>query len=1011
MKKTEFPLVLTHAVFKLLPTLLIGIYLWLIYSATLTELHTSVGANIAVFSLGLIGAFFLYSYQVRFSSTFLLLLLLLYGIYRYLNASGGGEFDTFYYAITFFVYGSLFVSAWAMGFGFARFRFFPWIVSIAVFVIAMTIVVSDFLNLQSQMNADYVVWIANHVFREDNIVHRFAAMLFVLIVPVLFYCVYIVTINELLRKMSSFDPKKFRHLIKRSVLAIAILLLILVLPLIYAYFFKLPDSLYEQLNSAEVSSANFLKKTYNQQTQQPEFDLQDYAQLLPKVELSDETVFCTYIDNFFPLADGGRLPLPVHFRRFVLNRYEPETEKFVLDPYPPSAIPNDLYSPSIKDVPIGFMISDSVIEASTRRYQYRKNIASTVYIQSLAPDAYVAPNTGYTYQKLPVPPEDKDLFTTVYQCSSLISIWNLPPFVYSSNYPELVDFREQRAEALRSDRSFRGVDTAFMAYYTAIDTTDTLIMNLSRELTAGKETPYDKLDAIVDYFTGREADGSRRFTYTLEPGSPKTPGQSFMHYFLFENKRGYCTYFAGATTLLLRAAGIPCRVVVGYAIYDRSNKNTGWYWVYADQGHAWVEVYFPGYGWVDFDTTPSDDTEPTRPPKPDATPPDYAREPFFAVLGDLTGMSGDSTELNIRPQVIRYRSQEFEIPDSASQIITIKPAEGNVTIDGKPVKIGEFATDRKMVISAYSFDYALEKIPAYRNKTPFMTWFQKRFPKVIPVDEAIVVYQEPEDDQGMIFAIDGRIDALLPDSSGISVIPDKIYYRGKDYHIEPKYAEPVKLRPEHAQIYINGKKMPLAELTVGDSMFISAASGHKSLYQIKPFLATESFSSWFKYRFPEVIPVDRIDLKVPKVPFTERFFHWLLIALLAAALLLLLLATLVYLYFSWRAGTSREPQRLYWIYRLSLMMLNQLGFERVIDTPLEYARETVDPQFGTELRQFVNIYHKSKYSPLQLAEEESRFVADFRKQFKEKVFGRYSYWEVLKNFTNFIRTLRFLLAR
>ncbi|MCB0297581.1 MAG: hypothetical protein KDG51_20570, partial [Calditrichaeota bacterium] len=234
-------------------------------------------------SLGLIGAFFLYSYQVRFSSTFLLLLLLLYGIYRYLNAAGGGEFDTFYYAITFFVYGSLFVSAWAMGFGFARFRFFPWIVSIAVFVIAMTIVVSDFLNLQSQMNADYVVWIANHVFREDNIVHRFAAMLFVLIVPVLFYCVYIVTINELLRKMSSFDPKKFRHLIKRSVLAIAILLLILVLPLIYAYFFKLPDSLYEQLNSAEVSSANFLKKTYNQQTQQPEFDLQDYAQLLPKV--------------------------------------------------------------------------------------------------------------------------------------------------------------------------------------------------------------------------------------------------------------------------------------------------------------------------------------------------------------------------------------------------------------------------------------------------------------------------------------------------------------------------------------------------------------------------------------------------------------------------------------------------------------------------------------------------------------------------------------------------------
>jgi transglutaminase-like putative cysteine protease len=1012
MKKIDVSLVVANASFKLIPTILISAYLWNLWASTLTTIQTDIWWDVTVFTAGLAISFFLYSFNIRFSVSFLILAAVLFGIYKFIGTIDVGEFDTFYYSLSFFIYMIIFLTGWLIGFGFARFTYFPWFASAAVFLLAVYFIVGDILTLQGQMNAGIVSTPTEYLFAKPSVVHRLFVLLFMLFVPVLFYSIYIISINEVLRKLTVIDSPKFRLLFRRSFSIAVVLLLILLFPLAYVYFFGFPESLYDRLQDAQVNSANFLKKTYDQQTQQPQFDLQEYAQLLPEVKLSDETVFCTYIDNFFPLKDGGKMPLPVHFRRYVLNRYEPQNEKFVTDPYPPSSIPDDLFLPSIKDVPIGFSISDSAIETSTNSYAYRKNISAIVYNQSLAPDAYVAPNTGYFYQKLPVPPEDKETFTTVYQCSSLISIWNLPPFVYSSASPELVQFKEYRAEALRMDKSYQRFDSTFMAYYTEVDTTDTLIMNLAKQLTAGKETPYDKVQSVVDYFLGTDENGNPRFTYTLEPGSPRDINQSFMHYFLFENKKGYCTYFAGATTLLLRAAGIPCRVVVGYAIFDRSNKNSGWYWVYADQGHAWVEVYFPTYGWVDFDTTPTDDTEPVRPPKPDATPPEYAREPVFAVLGKLSGISADSTELLVRPYTIRYRSKEYNIPEENSRIITLKPAGPVVTIDNEKVKIGEFPIEKTMVLSAYSFDYGLEQIQPYKSKKTFMNWFVDKFPAKIPVDEAIIVYKE-ETEKGVIFAVDGIIESFLPDSSGLRIKPDKIFYRGKNYAMDARKAKPVNIRPDEAVIYIEGKKRNLKEFAVGDSMKISAESSDRALHEIKPFLAIESFTTWFKNRFPEIIPVDRIDLKVKQTPLSYKFLWGFLGITALVIFILILLATFVYLYFSLRIGYARGNKKLYWMYRFSLMLLNQLGFYRVIKTPLEYAHDTIDPRFGTQLGQFVNIYQKAKYAPvgIALSSSETQFVDQFENQFKRKVFGDYSRWDVVCNFANFIRTLRFLFVK
>lgn len=102
--------------------------------------------------------------------------------------------------------------------------------------------------------------------------------------------------------------------------------------------------------------------------------------------------------------------------------------------------------------------------------------------------------------------------------------------------------------------------------------------------------------------------------YSLEPG--RTPDdKDFVDYFLYENKEGYCTYFATAATLFLRLQGLPARYVEGYKVsyedFARKGKKVTLDGKKAYQlnvtdeaAHAWVEVYVNGCGWIPFDVTP-----------------------------------------------------------------------------------------------------------------------------------------------------------------------------------------------------------------------------------------------------------------------------------------------------------------------------------------------------------------------------------------------------------------------
>jgi transglutaminase-like putative cysteine protease len=116
---------------------------------------------------------------------------------------------------------------------------------------------------------------------------------------------------------------------------------------------------------------------------------------------------------------------------------------------------------------------------------------------------------------------------------------------------------------------------------------------LADEITAGTDLAYDKAIAIERYL--------RQFPYDLEVPTPPS-GQDAVEFFLFDIQRGYCDYYASSFVVLARAAGVPARLAVGYAMgyYDTVR---GCYAVTERDGHSWPEVYFPGYGWIPFEPT------------------------------------------------------------------------------------------------------------------------------------------------------------------------------------------------------------------------------------------------------------------------------------------------------------------------------------------------------------------------------------------------------------------------
>jgi hypothetical protein len=142
--------------------------------------------------------------------------------------------------------------------------------------------------------------------------------------------------------------------------------------------------------------------------------------------------------------------------------------------------------------------------------------------------------------------------------------------------------RADKVRALLADPRY----TAFGAYRPVFEE--------ALRVTGNARTPYASVLALESWF--RRSGG---FRYDQQP--PRSFEVPPLVNFVTATKAGYCQHFAGAMAVMLRLLGIPSRVAVGFT----SGKLVDGVWRVTDHNaHAWVEVWFPGHGWVAFDPTP-----------------------------------------------------------------------------------------------------------------------------------------------------------------------------------------------------------------------------------------------------------------------------------------------------------------------------------------------------------------------------------------------------------------------
>jgi transglutaminase-like putative cysteine protease len=134
-------------------------------------------------------------------------------------------------------------------------------------------------------------------------------------------------------------------------------------------------------------------------------------------------------------------------------------------------------------------------------------------------------------------------------------------------------------------------------YLSLPDSVSARTRELAIELSQGQETPYDVAETITQYL--REA-----ITYNATLSENPPSGQDPIDWFLFEQREGFCNYYASAEVIMLRSLGIPARLSAGFAQGDR-NAGSNIYTVRQLHNHAWPEVYFPGLGWIEFEPTVS----------------------------------------------------------------------------------------------------------------------------------------------------------------------------------------------------------------------------------------------------------------------------------------------------------------------------------------------------------------------------------------------------------------------
>ena len=219
------------------------------------------------------------------------------------------------------------------------------------------------------------------------------------------------------------------------------------------------------------------------------------------------------------------------------------------------------------------------------------------YISRLLPDDIVLNSVGFVANEY-------DGAMTVQNLNVERKPSGVPEIVswkFSDRLPENHPYAMVSFVSLATDDDLRQAGTAYDSFITDhyLQLPASLpqrVRDKAVELTAGKDNPVDKANAISAYLR------SDAFTYSQDIEAPPRDADG-VDYFLFETRTGYSDYFASSMVVLLRAVDVPARLAAGYAPgeYD---PETGVRVVRDHDSHGWVQVFFPEYGWIDFEPTP-----------------------------------------------------------------------------------------------------------------------------------------------------------------------------------------------------------------------------------------------------------------------------------------------------------------------------------------------------------------------------------------------------------------------
>ncbi|MFE9421841.1 transglutaminaseTgpA domain-containing protein [Kitasatospora sp. NPDC006697] len=181
-----------------------------------------------------------------------------------------------------------------------------------------------------------------------------------------------------------------------------------------------------------------------------------------------------------------------------------------------------------------------------------------------------------------------------------------------------------------------------------------MVADLARQVTGGKQTAYDQAVALQDWFTTTGG-----FTYSTEVDAGI--GADAIAKFL-EDKKGYCVHFAASMAAMARTLHIPARVAVGFA--PGEDLGDGNFQVGSKDYHAWPELYFAGVGWLRFEPTPSRGVTPDYSGPVTAPAPTAAAQQPTAAPSAQTGPTPEST-FSCPPEARRQgacRSEETALP-------------------------------------------------------------------------------------------------------------------------------------------------------------------------------------------------------------------------------------------------------------------------------------------------------------------------------------------------------------